>query len=305
MKLAQECHGRSDMMYSYDDACGSNFLYMPSEGAREDASTATRWKYRFAMQCNLFPGHLLRLSLLPPCLIKGCNFGCTAFFSSLVRLAALGRLSEHVVRQTDSGSDNDAKATHAFHWSLIHFGVVQMLTWTRLPPKHSHNFADRVNSMVKEQIAPQRGSGGGCRAPFEFKDVMDRALKTLVEKGQGMAEFAWHFTNFKWVEWFASFGCIHKSFGNFDDHRHWVYQYDAALPEHGYVRVLYKEDIATTGGTTERPYEFKPVDDHDVTKPEGLYFIQDSQKVPRCLASPHLSVMTDPLSCAVFVLVKS
>ena len=71
-------------------------------------------------------------------------------------------------------------------------------------------------------------SGGGCRAPFEFKDVMDRALKNLVEKGQGMAEFAWHFNNFKWVEWFASFGCIHKSFGNFDDHRHWVYQYDAA-----------------------------------------------------------------------------
>ena len=67
----------------------------------------SRYKYRFAMQCNLYPGALLRCSLILPCVIKGGNFGCTAHFSTLIRLEELGKLGSDDVRQTDSGPDND------------------------------------------------------------------------------------------------------------------------------------------------------------------------------------------------------
>ena len=60
-------------------------------------------------------------------------------------------------------------------WSTL---ACKKSTWGRLLPKHSHNFADRVNSMVKEVIWPQRGTGGGCAAPWDFEDVMKQALKT-------------------------------------------------------------------------------------------------------------------------------
>ena len=277
MRLAQECASRSGWRFQYDDACGSDFLYFPFS-VREDAQEASRYKYRFAMQCNLWPGALLRCSLILPSVIKGGNFGCTAYFSSLVRLNELGRLGSDSVRQTDSGPDNDCKVTHAFHWCLIHFGVMQKLSWGRLLPKHSHNYADRVNSMVKEVISPQRGSGGGCAAPWDFEAVVKQALKTQ----SGTPEFAWHLNNTNWERFFD--GCIHKDFADFSDHRFWVYEYDPSLPEHGYVRVTYKEAVNTVA-TPERPYEFKPVnlvDGEYTLDPKGLIFMQDARFTPNC-----------------------
>ena len=279
MRLAQECASRAGWLFGYDDACGSNFLYMPA-AVRDDGKDASRYKYRFAMQCNLYPGALLRCSLILPCVVKGGNFGCTAYFSSLLRLQELGSLGSELVRQTDSGPDNDCKTTHAFHWSLIHFGIVQKLMWGRLLPKHSHNYADRVNSMVKEVVWPHRGTGGGCSAPWEFESVVKKALKSQA----GTPEFAWHLTNTSWGEWFTSTHAIHKEFQDFSDHRFWVYEYDPELPEHGYVRVTYKEAI-TTVASDERPYEFKPVeliDGRYQLKRQGLIFMQDARVTPRC-----------------------
>ena len=181
MRLSQECASHSKWIFGYDDACGSDNLYMPCY-ERDDGKVSSRYKFRFAMQCNLYPGALLRCSLILPCVVKGANFGCTAFFASLIRLEELDKLGEEAVRQTDSGPDNDAKRTHALHWSLIHFGVLQKLTWGRGLPKHSHNYADRVNSMVKEVMWPQHGTGGGCAAPWDFERVVKQALKTQVSK---------------------------------------------------------------------------------------------------------------------------
>eukprot|EP00965_Chrysotila_dentata_P136027 4497345-Pleurochrysis_carterae.AAC.2 len=53
---------------------------------------AGRWKYRFAMQANLFPGALYRMSYVPPCLYTGTNFRLTAFIASLHRCYQLGKL---------------------------------------------------------------------------------------------------------------------------------------------------------------------------------------------------------------------
>jgi hypothetical protein len=46
-----------------------------------------RWQYRFGMQCNIFAGYFQRLSLVPPCLKTGVNFGNSAFFRGTVRPA--------------------------------------------------------------------------------------------------------------------------------------------------------------------------------------------------------------------------
>ena len=206
MKLSQEAFSRLGWTYTVDDACGSDYMYMPQNPGREAADDAKRYKYRFAMQCNLFPGHLLRLSLILPCVVKGGNFGCTAHFSSLVRMHELGLLGKTQVRQTDSGPDNDCATTHAYHWSFIHFGVLNKFIWFRLPPKHSHNKADRFNAMVKEKMAPKRGIGGGCLSPWDFERVMQDAIKSQ----SGRKEMAWHCANIKWDHWFKTFDCIHS-----------------------------------------------------------------------------------------------
>ena len=84
----------------------------------------------------------------------------------------------HPHPQTDSGPDNDSKETHAFHWLLIHMGVFQKIVWIRLKPHHSHNLSDRANSFHKEVMTPKRGTGGGCKAPWEMDSVVKKALQS-------------------------------------------------------------------------------------------------------------------------------
>jgi len=272
-QLAQECAQQADRQFEYDDGCGSMFMYAPSQGKRESAADASRYQYRFAMMCNLFPGHLLRLSLILPCVVKGGNFGCTAYFSTLLELKREKELASHHVRLTDSGPDNDTATTHAFHWSLIHFGVMNSLLWIRLLPKHSHNFADRVNSMVKEKIWPKRGAGGGFRAPWDFEDIMKAALASQ----RGKPQFAWHLANIDWTTWFSSFDSIGKDFALFSGYRVWKYEYAPDLPEHGFVRVTYKESLTTVAGSNRAEWKpFEHVDGQYRTKPEGLIFMQDA-----------------------------
>ena len=140
----------------YDDKCGSDYLHLPVyKYLRETQDWLGKWRYRVGLQGNLFPGDLLRFSIVPPHLKTGSSFGCTAFLSGLERMHDLGLLGEEIVRQTDGGSDNVSAETHAFHFTLISKGVLQRLLWIRLRAKHSHNFADRANSMIKHQGADQ------------------------------------------------------------------------------------------------------------------------------------------------------
>eukprot|EP00965_Chrysotila_dentata_P153496 5073301-Pleurochrysis_carterae.AAC.1 len=75
-------------------------------------------------------------------LLKGGNFGCTAFCYSLYRLIEQGRLDpsvKYIVRQTDGGSDNVTWVTHAVHYTLVREGAFNQIDWIRLKPGHSHN----------------------------------------------------------------------------------------------------------------------------------------------------------------------
>lgn len=203
MDLHREAAGRDGWMFEYDDKCGSHFLHLPLTSNSRDGDG--RWKYHMGLQGNMFIGLLMRMSIVPPCLKTGTNFALTSLLSALWRLLTLGKLGHTFVRQarprtatrmqahhshsfsnphvpyatqTDSGTDNDSKETHFFHWILIHFGVLDKIIWIRLKPHHSHNLSDRVNSMVKEVMQPKRGAGGGCKAPWCMEDIVKKALET-------------------------------------------------------------------------------------------------------------------------------
>jgi len=114
--------------------------------------------------------------------------------------------------------------------------------------KHSHNFSDRCNSMVKEVIDPKKGSaqgeGGlthntqpftpahittthvhiqrssavgefrrctGAFAPWDFDGIagiLARAMKTQ----RGRVELAWHLANHDFVRYFELSEVLEKSF---------------------------------------------------------------------------------------------
>ena len=57
-------------------------------------------------------------------------------------------------------------------------GVFQKIVWIRLKPHHSHNLSDRANSFHKEVMTPKRGTGGGCKAPWEMDSVVKKALQS-------------------------------------------------------------------------------------------------------------------------------
>ena len=78
-----------------------------------------------------------------------------------------------VVRQTDGGSDNIGWLTHAFHFALVYFGVVNKLTWMRLPVGHSHNGANRKFALVKAAIE----TASGAPTPWDLEKPMLKAAR--------------------------------------------------------------------------------------------------------------------------------
>lgn len=211
---------------------------------------------------------------------------------------------------SDGGPDNIAATTHAFHWLAVHIGVFQRLEWVRLLPKHSHNFADRTFSMIKEVVWPKRGAGGGCHSPWDMQQVLQKALSSQTAP----VELVWQMQNLDWNNWFKDLNAISKDFGGFSDFRHWVYevsdvcdnvcvcpsvcvlhdcgmltsmchclyvaQFDPMLPEHGCVRVHCKESLHDTESDAEPWHPLKRDDDGAlVTDPKGLMFMSEGIKV--------------------------
>lgn len=216
-QMHQDACARSGYVFQYDDKCGSDYVHLPAY-AREPGEHTNRYRYKFGLQGNLVPGTLMRFSYVPPCLRLGANFGCSCLFSTILRLKELGKLGHTFIRMSDGGPDNNSATSHAFHWLLVHVGVVQKVEWIRLRPKHSHNFADRCNSMIKEVIQPKRGVEGDCLSPWDMQSVINKAMA----KQNSKIELAWHWVNFDWTQWLAPF--ISNEFGGYSDFRHWVYQ---------------------------------------------------------------------------------
>ena len=85
MQLHREAAGKANWIFEYDDKCGSYFLHLPNIG-ESGRDGDGKWKYRIGLQANLFIGALNRMSIVPPCLKTGSNFGITSLLSSLLRM---------------------------------------------------------------------------------------------------------------------------------------------------------------------------------------------------------------------------
>eukprot|EP00965_Chrysotila_dentata_P037200 1237431-Pleurochrysis_carterae.AAC.2 len=107
--------------------------------------------------------------------------------------------------------------------------------------------------MVGEQIAPTRGVGGGCQAPWDFDEIVKRALASQ----SGVPELAWHWCNWDWREWLS--GHIQREFKDFSHMRYWVYESRPEMTANGGVRVTYKADLLPHNSGSREP-EFKPVE---------------------------------------------
>ena len=254
-QLMRDCNLTSDANGQFDDKCGSNYLHLPVyKFRRETPDWQQRWRYRCGLQGNLFPGHLLQFSIVPPHIRTGASFGCTAYLTGLLQMHAMGKLGNEQVRQTDGGPDNDAKVTHAFHISLIHYGVLEKLTWIRLMTKHSHNLSDRCNSMIKEVIAPSKGErAAGCYAPWDLEEKVKTAMRTQ----HGTVNVAWHMGNYDFDKFFK--GCIDPNFGGASAARYYVYENDPTCTTHGNVRMTYRETLLPHPQDSLEP-EWKPVE---------------------------------------------
>ena len=64
-------------------------------GGRDGKATSSHYKYRLALQANVWLKLLTALSFVPPCIKTGANFGCSMFASTLSRMIANGRIGKH------------------------------------------------------------------------------------------------------------------------------------------------------------------------------------------------------------------
>jgi len=64
-------------------------------GGRDSKATSSHYKYRLALQANVWLKLLTALSFVPPCIKTGANFGCSMFASTLSRMIANGRIGKH------------------------------------------------------------------------------------------------------------------------------------------------------------------------------------------------------------------
>jgi hypothetical protein len=94
--------------FTIDDKCGSHWQFLPMPtNMRDRKDTASRWSYR--------QGAGNFLSIVPPMLQVGANFGCTGFVVTLYHLIEHMKLAptvEVIFRQTDRGPDNNTAITH-------------------------------------------------------------------------------------------------------------------------------------------------------------------------------------------------
>ena len=68
---------------------------MLAGGGRDGKATSSHYKYRLALQANVWLKLLTALSFVPPCIKTGANFGCSMFASTLSRIIANGRIGKH------------------------------------------------------------------------------------------------------------------------------------------------------------------------------------------------------------------
>jgi hypothetical protein len=204
-RIVQMADNKS-VLVENSDKCGDSSIFIPADLRINGANTG-RYKYRLALQANVYAGKLYHLSLLLPNLTTGANFGIQSMVNGLVRMIQLGEVTPETrkfMRGIDGGSENENISTLALNSILVgkpvrRFDVVQQ---NRLPPSHSHHWlTDGTFSVIEGWMT---GDGfAGCATLKELIEYLRMRFERAANYKTKRVEIGILVLNFAWVKWFS------------------------------------------------------------------------------------------------------
>lgn len=185
------------------DKCGDHCLYLPSS-ARASSENVNKYRYRVALQANVYAGKLFHLSILMPNLVTGKNFGITSFLCGLVSMIQLGEVTpatRFFMRGVDGGSENVNHASLGMNAFLVHSRRFDVVQQHRLPPSHSHIYlTDGTFSVIEGWLT---GPGfAGCSTLPELINYLHQKFSKAKQYSNKRVEFNILVANFAFTKWF-------------------------------------------------------------------------------------------------------
>ena len=194
------------------DKCGDSCLQLPcGPGVRSSSANVGLWKFKLALQADVFASKLLHLTLLLPNLRCGADFGLTSYFTGLTRMSKLGHLGQlksECLRGFDGDSGNVCLVGLAFNCTLIGHRRANGVLQHRLPPDHSHTWqTDGLFSVIEGWLTHEGFAGcytlSALIAFLRAQFAKSAAYKDLT------VEISILIANFAWTKWFE--GCFNTT----------------------------------------------------------------------------------------------
>ena len=236
--------GNKDVLVENGDKCGDECLYLPAD-YRTSADNVGLFKFRVALQANVYAGKLFHLSLLLPHLQTGANFGIQSMLEGLVAMIKLGEIGptcRQFLRGVDGGSENNNLASLAMNSMLVHVRRFDIVQQTRLPPSHSHHWlTDGLFSTIEGWMT---GDGfAGCGTLPELVEYLRARFSRAKGYSSKRVEINFLLVNFAYTKWFT--GHInHKEVKRIGDPLVWRHTW---VPETNAVCVQYKYALSDEG----------------------------------------------------------
>ena len=195
--------GNQEVLVENGDKCGDECLFLPAD-YRTNADNVGKYRFRVALQANVYAGKLFHLSLLLPHLVTGSNFGIQSMLNGLVAMVKLGEVGpvcRKFLRGVDGGSENNNLASLAMNSMLVHVRRFDIVQQTRLPPSHSHHWlTDGLFSTIEGWMT---GKGfHGCATLQELVEYLQMRFSQAKSYSSKRVEINFLIVNFAFTKWF-------------------------------------------------------------------------------------------------------
>ena len=208
-QITQSAH-HDGWLVENSDKCGDSCLYLPAS-ARVSSDNTSKYKYRLALQANVYASKLYHLNLLLPNLTTGADFGITTFITGLVRMFQVGEVTSKtrkLYRGMDGGSENVSKAGLGMNAVVVHElheGSINEVQQHRLPPDHSHYWLTDGTFSVIEGFLTHDGFPG-CATVWDLIDHLRSKFSTAKNFKQQRVEITCLLVTFAFTKWLD--GCV-------------------------------------------------------------------------------------------------
>ena len=204
--------GHEGYIVENSDKCGDDCLYLPNSN-RASSSNMSKYKYRLALQANVYAGKLFHLTLLLPNLVTGADFGVTSFLSGLARMFQLGEVTpqkRRLMRGMDGGSENVNFVGLGMNSTIVkelHKGSINTVQQHRLVPDHSHHWlTDGTFSVIEGWLC--HDGFPGCATIWDLIEYLRSKFATAANYKDKEVEITCLLVTFAFTKWFD--GCINQ-----------------------------------------------------------------------------------------------